>query len=438
VAGIFTSAVVDNCWYGPVVEDLEAAFAKFDGAKTGKLGKQGVADAVRHLGKSERQVQKILDSMLSKEVDVDGFRQLFYPERPWYYWVGPVPLPNHEKVLDTPVIGNVLCTAGDVIAQPVDGALRASWGCWNVPSDSSLRKMFRDADSRGGGTLQKHEVATLFRQLGMTEVQISTNTDKLYEKTGGKEPNLHDFRLFLYGPKFSPSLLHSVPFVGQPLSDNMLTIFDDQIIREHEVKEAFEYVDKEKTGRLDKTGIADVLRELGRPESLIQTAIDQMEEEEVDYAGFKLLSQMEGKPRPWLTSVDIDYIRAIPLPNPAKIHEVPVVGAVTKTTQDVLCDTYDWTCGAACRTVFPTGEDELKEKFKDADADADGKLSRKDAAKLLRSMGKKEWEIKGALDCLQDGQEELSVDEFVAWVYASRLFSWFRPTQTAKDQDTSA
>ncbi|CAK0884307.1 unnamed protein product [Prorocentrum cordatum] len=211
----------------------------------------------------------------------------------------------------------------------------------------------------------------------------------------------------------------------------MLTIFDDQIIREHEVREAFEYVDSEKAGKLDKTGIAEVLRELGRPESLIQKAIDQMEEEELDYAGFKLLMEAE-KPRPWLTSIDLGY--EIPLPNPAKIHDVPVVGAVTKTTQDLLYNSYDWTLGAACRTVLTAGEEELREKFKEADADADGKLSRKEAAKLLRSMGKKEWEIRSALGCLKDGQEALSVDEFVAWVYSSRLFSWFRPAEAAKDE----
>jgi Ca2+-binding EF-hand superfamily protein len=435
VAGIFTSAVVDNCWYGPAVVDLEAAFAKFDTAKTGKLGKQGVVDACRHVGKSERQVQKILDSMEAKDVDVDGFKQLFYPERPWYYWMGPIPLPNHEKVLDLPVLGNVLCTAGDVIAQPVDGVLRASWSCLNVPSDEALGRMFRDADSRGGGTLQRHEVATLMRQLGMTEVQINANVDKLYRKTGGNEPSLYEIRLFLYGPKFTPSLLHSVPFVGQPVSDNMLTIFDNEIIRKHDIKEAFEYVDKEKKGTLDKTEIAEVLRLLGRPESLIQTAIDQMEEEELDYTGFTLLTR-GGKARPWITSLDLGY--AIPLPNPAKIHDVPIVGAVTKTTSDVLYDTYDWTCGAAFRTAFPIGEDELKETFKEADADADGKLSRKDAAKLLRSMGKKEWEIKGAMVCLQDGKAELSVDEFAAWVYAMRLFSWFRSADAAEDSGTSA
>jgi Ca2+-binding EF-hand superfamily protein len=361
---------------------------------------------------------------------VDGFKQLIYPVRPWYYWMGPVPLPNHEKVLDTPVLGGVICATGDVVGQPVDTMLRGSWGLWNVPTDKGLIKMFKEADSRGGGTLQKHEVAAVFRQLGMTEVQISKSSDKLYEKIGGKEPSLHDFRLFLYGPKFSPSPLHSLPFVGQALSDNLLTIFDDQIIREWEVKEAFDHVDKEKTGKLDKTDIAEVLRELGRPESKIQIAIDQMEEEELDYAGFKLLMSGE-KPRPWLTSVNLGY--EIPLPNPAKIHDVPVVGTVTKTTQDVVCDTYDWTLGGAVRTVLPMGKEELEEQFKEADADADGKLSKKDAAKLLRSMGKKEWEIKNAMDCLQDGQEELSVDEFVAWVYASRLFSCFRP-KVAEDQ----
>jgi len=304
---------------------------------------------------------------------------------------------------------------------------------WNVPSDDGLKTMFNAADSRGGGTLQKVEVAAVFRQLGMTEVQINKTSDKLYDMIGGKEPSLHDVRLVLYGPKFSPSLLHKVPFVGQSMSDNLLCIFDDTIIREHEVKEAFDQVDKEKKGKLDKTEIAEVLRELGRPESKIQVAIDQMEEEELDYAGFKLLMS-EQKPRPWTTSVDLGY--EIPLPNLLKIHDVPVVGTVTKTTQDVLCDTYDWTVGGAVRTVWTTGKEELEEKFKEADADADGKLSKKDAAKLLRSLGKKEWEIKNAMDCLEDGQEELSVDEFVAWVYASRLFSWFRP-KAAEDQDTS-
>lgn len=412
VAGAFTSAVVDNCCYAPAVEELEAAFETADAAKAGKLTKQGVADACRNLKKSERQVQKVLDYMESEEVDTGGFKTLFTGERrPWYYKVGCVPLPNHEKVLDVPVLGHMLCTTGDLVATPIDWSFRATKNALRDPADWEVEKMFFEMDKGRKGVLDKAEVAAVLRKFGASEVDIC----KSLEKLGGKDPNVYEFKALVRGPKFSPSSWHYVPCVGMPLSNNLFQYFEPEVFKDKDIKEAFDQVDKAKTGKLDKTQVAETLFELGRPESRVQAAIDDMEEEETDLEGFKN-TLMQEKPRPWLQTVEVNETE-ITVPNPAKIHDVPLVGTATKLTQDVLYDTYDWTAGTCVRVVGLVDDQLLEKMFKEADTDEDGKLSRSDVAKLLRKWGKREFEIKGMMSSLAENKDQLTYAEFRDFLY---------------------
>ncbi|CAK0899573.1 unnamed protein product [Prorocentrum cordatum] len=391
---------------------VEAAFEKADAAKAGKLTKQGVADACRQLKKSERQIQKLLDSMEGQEVDVGGFKELFTgARRPWYYKVGCVPLPNHEKVLDVPVLGHVLCTTGDLVATPIDWSLRATKNAFRDPADWEVEKMFFEMDKDRKGVLNKDEVAAVLRKFGASEVDIAKGLEKLH----GRDPNLYEFKVLMRGPKFAPSFWHNVPCVGMPLSNSFFRHLEPEVLTDKDIKEAFDQVDKTKAGKLDKTQVAECLWELGRPESQVQAAIEGMEHEEVDLEGFKKVL-MEEPPRPWLKTIEVNETE-IPLPNPAKIHEVPLIGMATKLTQDVLYDTYDWTAGACVRVVGLVDEVELERMFKEADTDEDGKLSRNDAAKLLRKWGKREFEIKDMLLGLAEDKDQLTHAEFRDWLY---------------------
>jgi len=103
---------------------------------------------------------------------------------------------------------------------------------------------------------------------------------------------------------------------------------------------------------------------------------------------------MEGKPRPYLTEVC-----GYGVPNPAKVHDVPIIGTATKLTQDVCRDTYDWTLGACFRNFSSLPKDEVKAKFDEFDNNPkNGKLSKKELHRLMRDLGKKEWEIKRVHD----------------------------------------
>jgi len=64
---------------------------------------------------------------------------------------------------------------------------------------------------------------------------------------------MYEFKKIVRGPKYSPSVVNYVPMVGPALATNLLSAFDDDLPEEDQ-KEAFEYIDKKKTGTLDKTG----------------------------------------------------------------------------------------------------------------------------------------------------------------------------------------
>jgi Ca2+-binding EF-hand superfamily protein len=357
--------------------------------------------------------------MASEEVDIKGFKELFTGEyRPWYYKVWCVPVPNHEKVLDVPLLGHLLCTTGDLVGAPIDWTFRTVANSNRNPYDWEVEKMFFEMDKDRKGVLDKDEVSAVLRKYGAWETDIT----KRVEKLRGKDPNVYEFKAMFRGPKFEPSFLHSVPCVGAPLSNNVTRFLEPEVLTDKDIKEAFDQVDKasvmtsRKTGKLDKTQVAECLTELGWPESRVQAACDSMQEdEELDLEGFKSLLVAE-RARTWTTTVEINETE-IPLPNPAKIHEVPLVGTATKLTQDVLYDTYDWTAGACVRGVGLVNETLLEQQFKEVDTDEDGKINRPDMGKLLRKYGKREFEIQDMISKLDVDKDEMTYDEFRDWVY---------------------
>lgn len=422
VTGVFSCAVADNCCYAPPDDELEAAFEKADTKKAGKLTKNEVAVAVRELKKSERQVQKVLDYMNTEDVDLKGFKELLTGEyRPWYYKVWCVPVPNHEKVLDVPVLGHLLCTTGDIVGAPVDWYFRAMSNSVRDPYEWEMEKMFFEMDKDRKGVLNTEEVKALLRKFGSWEVDI----EKSVKKLRGKDPNVYEFKELMRGKKFSPSFLHSVPVVGMPLSNNITRYVEPQILTDKDIQLAFDQVDKasvnnsRNTGTLNKTQVAECLFELGVPESRVQAACDSMEEdEELDLEGFKAILAYE-RPRTWTKTITLpnEAETEITVPNPFKIHDAPLVGTATKFTQDVLYDSYDWTFGTAYRTVGLVDEVLLLKQFNEIDKNGDGKINRVHMSKLLRTHGMREFEIQELFAKLDLDKDALTFEDFRDWVY---------------------
>merc|ERR1712039_156750 len=85
--------------------------------------------------------------------------------------------------------------------------------------------------------------------------------------------------------------------------------------------------------------------------------------------------------------------RPVPIPNPAKVHDIPVVGNATLLVQDMLVDSYSWTAGAAYKYYRGRDDEVLKAKFDEMDMSKNGRLSKKEVANALRELDMTEWQI---------------------------------------------
>mmetsp|Transcript_149411 Transcript_149411/g.461233 ORF Transcript_149411/g.461233 Transcript_149411/m.461233 type:complete len:435 (-) Transcript_149411:19-1323(-) len=403
VLGIFTTAFADSfagvIWSQPTPEEMKEAFDKIDFHHTGKIDKTGVAEALRSLDKAERQVQKLVDSMAEEEVDLEGFMALVVPgPLPWSYTIGPFPMLNHEKIFDTPVLGPILNTTNDTVAQPVDNSLRSYRKTIYPAQDHHMKMIFLDADADKSGRLDRAEIPFAMRKFYKTEDEIKNSLEELKN-----ELSLYEFKKLIRGPKYTPSVVNYVPAVGPALSTNLLAAFSDDIPEEDQM-EAFEYIDKDKSGKIDKTEVADLLRELGKSDMEVQRMIDNLHEEELEFEGFKDFVQT-ALYRPYVTEV-----KGIPVPNPSKIHDVPLVGNVTATAHDTVVEGVSWLVHIH-KSFHALPEDELKAKFEEFDTDKDGKVSRKEIAKALRQLHFTEREICDMRDAIE--RDAITFPEFV-------------------------
>jgi len=408
IVGIFTTAFVDGftglIFQPPTEEEIKEAFGKADARRAGKLDKTGVADAIRNLDKSERQVQKIVDAMEEEETDFEGFKNMVAPgPHPWSWQLGGVlPLPNHEKILDTPVLGNVLATTNEALAVPVDNTLRNWRRITYPPADHHMKMIFAQADADHSGRLDKSEVPVAMRNYFKTEWEIKNTLDELTN-----DICLYEFKKMIRGPKYSPSVVNYVPMVGPALATNLLSAFDDDV-PEDDQQEAFEYLDQSKNGMLDKSEIADLFRELGKSELEVQKLVDDLPAEELDFKAFKEF-MAEARSRNYLTSLS-----GYPVPNPAKVHDLPLIGTCTQLTQDIVVDTYQWTAGAAYKLLGKTEDADLRKAFDELQKDRSGKISKKECAKGLRALGLSERDIKYMRENLE--LDPMTFDEFKTYV----------------------
>jgi len=349
-----------------------------------------------------------VEVMPGKSLDFQGFKELAAPEKPQRQWIEGdwhgVPLPNPEKILDVPILGNMLNSTGSFLSQPTGTLVRST--CAPSVADENLEAIFKKLDADGSGTLDKTELGGALRNLWYRESQIK---EKLESVDGSL--TCYEFKKLVRGPKYSAGVMNNVPLVGPSVSAHLLNIFDKNIseISEKDLHEAFDHIDTNKSGKLDKTELADVLRELGQSELQVQKILaDVPKDIQMDYQAFKDCIQPSSR----------DYLKwygRIPYPNIFKVHDVPILGTATQFTQDLVTDVYASTVATAWGTVSKIKDEDIKTCFEAEDEDKDGKLDKKELAKALRELGLYESDIKGVQDSIGD-KKEVSFIEFSSLV----------------------
>merc|ERR1719343_1076177 len=122
---------------------------------------------------------------------------------------------------------------------------------------------------------------------------------------------------------------------------------------------------------------------------MVQQVADSTTEDAFTLEGFR--DAITPKGREWTT--ESGY------PNPAVVHDVPVLATMTKATQDAAVGTYDWTAGAAIKHFKKPPPEELKAKWEDVAKGASA-LAILDLCKVLRSIGEFEKMIISTADSI--------------------------------------
>jgi len=392
-------------------EEMRAAFEKIDKDSSGSLDRCEIAAALRELGKSERAIQTIMDGLESDALTFNEFKAILAGNpRPYLTSVGvggfEVPLPNLAKIHDIPILGAFTGATQNLVTglswSFMGTAFSAAFGRL---SDEELKAQFEKMDTDKSGKLNAKEIAAALRALKITEADIKTITDAV----GDKELDFDQLKA-LVRPVADPSV-HDAPIVGHFtafFADGFIGAFGFGKMTEDEMKAAFKKIDKDSSGTLDRTEIADALREMGRPERTIQQLIDGMQEDELPFEEFKAL--VEGKAQPYITNVGLAGYE-VPLPNLQKVHDIPVLGAITGATQRLVVGMTWGLMGVAFTAAFGSMTDEqLKAQFDEMDKDKSGKLNAKEIAAALRNLSVNEADIKQIT--IKVGDQELDFEGF--------------------------
>uniref|UniRef100_A0A7S1A2L0 EF-hand domain-containing protein n=1 Tax=Noctiluca scintillans TaxID=2966 RepID=A0A7S1A2L0_NOCSC len=182
ILGHFTLAAHQNFGglFGGTPQDEEAAFRKMDVKGTGLVDKHELADALREMGKSEREIQQLLDTVTDHELNLEQFKELVSPSPQPYFHNVDVPMvgskvtvPNLRKAHDVPVLGVVTKGADTLTFSSVNNASTAFGVMWGNYSEEQLRSKFNELDVEGSGTLNKREIAKALRGTDHSEAEIS-------------------------------------------------------------------------------------------------------------------------------------------------------------------------------------------------------------------------------------------------------------------------
>ncbi|CAE7478282.1 unnamed protein product [Symbiodinium natans] len=239
-------ARADLGFIGPKDADLRDAFDVIDTDHSGQLmGREEISDALRELGKSQKQISRLVSDLPEDQfLDFEGFQQL------------------------------------------VKGKSFASHWPWGSFSDGmteeQLRAMFSDIDADGNGKLSREEIEQALLQLGRSHAEIDKELRKWPCEDG---VDFDTFKLMTKPPKVSwlrdfPGL-HSFT---DAISDFFGGFSDD------ELWDAFDKIDVDNSGKLEKCELAQALHDMGKSQSRIDRLLERMPDgQELDFEDFRAL-----------------------------------------------------------------------------------------------------------------------------------------------------
>merc|ERR1719163_697898 len=220
----------------------------------------------------------------------------------------PVPVPNMGMFNMVPGVGGMvgglasasMNLATDVSSGVAGATLGAAFGGMSGLNDEQLKQKFDEIDTDKSGKLSAKEVGSALRKQKVSEADIRKIVLGL--GGGGGEVDFEGFKA-LVKPLCGEKSIHDTPGVGHLtgfMSDSMgsipgMDMFGFAKMSPEEMKKAFDKIDKDGSGTLDKTEIADALREMKKSDREIQRFIEGMKEPELDFDAFKEMLQ-GGKP----------------------------------------------------------------------------------------------------------------------------------------------
>jgi len=217
------------------------------------------------------------------------------------------------------------------------------------------------------------------------------------------------------GSSWIPDSQHDVPGVGYltvAFSDafNGLLGYNPS---EVELEVAFKQLDTDSNGLLDMNEAADAMRALGYSERQVQGLMDSWPTDrekgkaKLDLESFKTL--MVQPCRPYTYPCDVLGFE-VPIPNPSKVLDTPVLGETMTMTGDLIARPYDDFCRISFRYWSSPSDNMLVETFRELDTKDTGRLSMTDFATGMRRWGLSETSIKQAVEAAES--DTVGIHEF--------------------------
>lgn len=383
-------------------EEIDACFKKMDTNNQGCLDKCEIGEALRHHGKTEKQIQRYIDDMDKDTLNLEEFRAMCKGtngrKHTMPVQIGPseVHVPNLEKVHDIPMLGGITGATHNLVKEGGKSLAGGTiGGAFNKLSDKEMYEKFKEMDETQTGQINAKEIAKALRKLKVPETEIK----KMKEQIGDSELTFPEFK-HLIKKNSGSSHMHDHPVAGHVtgfLQDGLGDALGFEKMTEEEMREAFDNVDLKKTGKLDKMEVHEALHQHGMADRDIQHLLDAWEEDEFDFVAFK--DVVRGKAQPMTTPVQFGGT-SVHLPNLLKLHEVPVLGGITAAAHKAVVHGHGAAmshAGDAFSGAFGKMSDaQLKQKFDEIDTEGMGKLNKREVARALRKLKMKEADIKGA------------------------------------------
>mmetsp|Transcript_6099 Transcript_6099/g.11675 ORF Transcript_6099/g.11675 Transcript_6099/m.11675 type:complete len:451 (+) Transcript_6099:75-1427(+) len=209
--------------------------------------------------------------------------------------------------------------------------------------------------------------------------------------------------------------MHDHPIAGHFtafFADSFNGAFGFGKMTDEEIKAAFDKIDTKHQGFLDKCEITEALRHHGMSEREVQKFIDNMEEDALDFEEFSALCK--GKAQAYITTYNVGGVD-VHVPNLAKVHDIPVLGAFTGASHDLTKNVAFGFAGVAMGAAWGGLTDEqLKAKFEELDTEKLGKLDGKELAAALRGLKMNEVDIKAIK--AQVGEKGVDFHDFKALI----------------------